>query len=189
MYTDLCGEGSVPKTCGISVQKTLFAPRAGLAYRIQSKTVVRARGYSLAPEQIKHVPRWPIQLSGDAYPKLWPHQIATRHQPLWLMVFRFCRTQIQAVERCHCHQSLAWPLPQSILFAAIPSPTMSVCNGSLPEVSMAQLGYVGTLTIHQHTRDTTPTMDFQAGGTESQQLYPSFGITAARDRHWYPLST
>ena len=46
-----CGVGQTPTNCGITVQDTLFAPRAGVAYRLTAKTVLRA-GYSLAPEQI-----------------------------------------------------------------------------------------------------------------------------------------
>ncbi len=46
-----CGLGNIAGDCGISVQKDLFAPRAGFAYRVKPNTVVRA-GYSLAPEQI-----------------------------------------------------------------------------------------------------------------------------------------
>jgi outer membrane receptor protein involved in Fe transport len=40
----LGGVGNVPKNNGIKVSKTLFAPRLGLAYRINDKTVLRA-GY------------------------------------------------------------------------------------------------------------------------------------------------
>ena len=40
------GRGSVPMNAGISVSHKLFAPRIGLAYRIDEKTVVRA-GYGL----------------------------------------------------------------------------------------------------------------------------------------------
>ncbi len=39
------------RDCGISVQKTLFAPRIGLAYRPFNQSVVRG-GYSLTPEQL-----------------------------------------------------------------------------------------------------------------------------------------
>ncbi|HSU61975.1 MAG TPA: TonB-dependent receptor [Bryobacteraceae bacterium] len=40
------GRGSVPVDAGISVSHKLFAPRVGLAYRIDEKTVIRA-GYGL----------------------------------------------------------------------------------------------------------------------------------------------
>ncbi len=48
-YTNLVslgGRGNVPNNAGISVSKKLFAPRIGMAYRINDKTVMRA-GYGL----------------------------------------------------------------------------------------------------------------------------------------------
>jgi hypothetical protein len=42
---------------------------------------------------------------------------------------------------------------------------------------IAQIGYVGTLTIHQHTRYNV-NYGLPGGGTNSQQLYGPFGITA-----------
>jgi hypothetical protein len=43
---------------------------------------------------------------------------------------------------------------------------------------LAQIGYVGTLTIHQHTRYNV-NYGLPGGGTNSQHLYAPFGITAA----------
>jgi TonB dependent receptor len=40
------GRGNVPENAGISVSKKLFAPRVGLAYRLDDNTVIRA-GYGL----------------------------------------------------------------------------------------------------------------------------------------------
>jgi hypothetical protein len=48
---NICGKGPNSNTCGISVQKILFSPRVGLAYRPLEKTVVRG-GFSLSPEQM-----------------------------------------------------------------------------------------------------------------------------------------
>ncbi|MEO8662838.1 MAG: TonB-dependent receptor [Bryobacteraceae bacterium] len=42
----LCGFGSVPKNCGATVSKKLFAPRFGLAYRPANTWVIRA-GYGI----------------------------------------------------------------------------------------------------------------------------------------------
>ncbi|MDZ7640035.1 MAG: carboxypeptidase regulatory-like domain-containing protein [Bryobacterales bacterium] len=42
----LCGLGDIPRDCGTSVSSLLFAPRLGLAYRMNDKTVVRA-GYGI----------------------------------------------------------------------------------------------------------------------------------------------
>lgn len=45
----ICGMGSVPTDCGVSVSKTNFAPRFGLAYRLRPTFVVRA-GYGITNE-------------------------------------------------------------------------------------------------------------------------------------------
>jgi hypothetical protein len=47
----LGGVGNVPKNLGIKVSKTLFAPRLGLAYRINEKTVFRT-GYGMTYDPI-----------------------------------------------------------------------------------------------------------------------------------------
>jgi hypothetical protein len=44
--TSICGYGSVPAACGISMSKKLFAPRVGLAYRASTTFVIRA-GYGI----------------------------------------------------------------------------------------------------------------------------------------------
>ena len=45
----LCGLGDVPIDCGIEVQKDLFTPRLGIAYRATDSLVFRA-GYSRNPQ-------------------------------------------------------------------------------------------------------------------------------------------
>src|SRR5262249_39629055 len=42
----VCGIGSVPEDCGVSVSKTMFAPRFGFAYRATDSFVVRG-GYGI----------------------------------------------------------------------------------------------------------------------------------------------
>ncbi len=44
-----CGEGSVPKNCGMHTSKKLFAPSIGIAYRPFENFVIRA-GYALSPQ-------------------------------------------------------------------------------------------------------------------------------------------
>ncbi|MBL8177201.1 MAG: TonB-dependent receptor [Bryobacterales bacterium] len=43
---EVCGVGSVPTDCGVSQSKKLFAPRVGLAWRVQEDFIVRA-GYGI----------------------------------------------------------------------------------------------------------------------------------------------
>jgi outer membrane receptor protein involved in Fe transport len=44
---DICGYDLLPKNCGISMSKKLFTPRAGIAYRVSDRLVIRA-GYGMA---------------------------------------------------------------------------------------------------------------------------------------------
>ena len=46
---DICGVAGIDPTCGITVEKALFSPRLGWAYRLNGTTVIRA-GYSRNPE-------------------------------------------------------------------------------------------------------------------------------------------
>jgi hypothetical protein len=172
---NICGEGPLPENCGISVQKTLFAPRAGLAYRVMPNIIVRA-GYSLTPEQINMyrdgLYNYPLTLSqslpalntytasttlAQGFPALQSPDISTGTIPLPPVVGvasspkRFVRGYTES-RNLSVQQELGWNL-------------------------LAQIGYVGTLTIHQHTRYNA-NYGLPGGGIESQQIYPSFGVTA-----------
>ncbi len=172
---DLCGEGSVPQDCGIVVSKALFAPRAGFAYRIRQRMVVRA-GYSLAPEQINMyrdgLYNYPATLSqslaapnsytaattlADGFPILPNPDTGSGTVPL---------PPVVGVSSS----------PKHFVRGYTESYNLSL-QRQLPWNLLAQVGYVGTLTIHQHTRYNA-NYGLPGGGTESQQLYPPFGITA-----------
>jgi hypothetical protein len=45
----ICGNGSVPLDCGVDVGHGQFVPRLGIAYRLDSKTVIRA-GYGMSAD-------------------------------------------------------------------------------------------------------------------------------------------
>lgn len=171
---NICGEGAIPKDCGISVQKTLFAPRVGLAYRVQSNTVVRA-GYSLAPEQ--------INMYRDGlynYPLTLPQLLAAPNS------YTASTTLTQGFPALPNPDTGTGtlPLPSFVSITSAPKHFMRGYTESynlsaqrqLGWNLLAQIGYVGTLTIHQHTRYNA-NYGLPGGGTESQQLY-GFGITA-----------
>jgi hypothetical protein len=172
---NICGEGGNSKDCGINVQKDLFAPRAGAAYRIQEKTVVRV-GYALAPEQINMyrdgLYNYPLTLAqslqgtnsytspatlNEGFPALAVPNISSGTVPLPTTVTinsspkNFTRGYTESYN-LSVQQELGWNV-------------------------LAQVGYVGTLTIHQHTRYNI-NYGLPGGGQASQQLYPDFGITA-----------
>ncbi len=52
----LCGAGSVPRDCGVSVSHKLFAPRIGVAYRASDVFVLRT-GYSISYDPLNAGPR------------------------------------------------------------------------------------------------------------------------------------
>jgi hypothetical protein len=173
---NICGEGPVPKNCGISVQKDLFAPRVGAAFRVQPNTVVRV-GYSRAPEQINMyrdgLYNYPLTFSqalsapnsytaattlSQGFPVLQSPDITMGTIPLPPVVGivsspkHFVRGYTESYNAT-VQQDLGWNL-------------------------LAQIGYVGTRTVHQHTRYNI-NYGLPGGGTNSQQLFPPFGITAA----------
>jgi hypothetical protein len=45
----ICGQAGIPQTCGVTVEKNLFTPRLGWAYRPTESSVLRA-GYSRNPQ-------------------------------------------------------------------------------------------------------------------------------------------
>lgn len=171
---NICGEGTVPLNCGISVSKTLFAPKVGFAYRLNPTTVIRA-GYSLSPEQINMYrdgsDNYPIQLAqtlsgpnsytagttlASGFPVLQSPDFSSGTIPLPSTVSivsspeHFVRGYTES-ENLTVEKDLGWGL-------------------------LAQIGYVGTLTIHQHTLYNV-NYGLPGGGAASQQL-AVFGVKA-----------
>jgi len=62
------GRGSVPEDAGVTVSHKLFAPRAGIAYRINDKTVLRT-GYGLNYDPLPYSRPWrgfyPLTINDD----------------------------------------------------------------------------------------------------------------------------
>ena len=173
---EICGEGPIQKNCGISVQKYLFAPRVGFAYRVQTNTVVRA-GYSLTPEQINMyrdgLYNYPLTLAQSIQGTNSFTSPATLNQG-------FPTLAIPDISRG------VVPLPSTVSINSSPKNfvrgyTESYNLTAQQELGwnlLAQLGYVGTLTVHQHTRYNI-NYGLPGGGQASQQLYQPFGVTAA----------
>jgi hypothetical protein len=172
---NICGEGPVPKNCGISVQKILFAPRVGVAYRVHPDTVIRA-GYSLAPEQ--------INMYRDGlynYPLLLTQSLSAPNS------YTASTTLAQGFPLLQSPDISTGTIPLPPVTGIVSSPKHFVrgytesynltVQQDLGWNLIAQIGYVGTLTIHQHTRYNV-NYGLPGGGTNSQQLYGPFGITA-----------
>jgi hypothetical protein len=172
---EVCGEGPVSKNCGISVQKGLFAPRVGAAYRIRTTTVLRA-GYSLAPEQINMyrdgLYNYPLTLAQSIQGTNSYTSPATLNQGFPTLAIPDVSQGVVA-------------LPATVSIASSPKHFVRGYTESenltfqqqLPGKIVAQVGYVGTLTIHQHTRYGI-NYGLPGGGQASEQLYSKFGVTA-----------
>ena len=172
----ICGEGSTPTDCGITTSNKLFSPRIGLAYRPTETFVIRT-GYSLAPEQ--------INMARDSLNTSYPMIITfaktgnnsyTGTGPLSAGIPTLTAPDIS---------SGVVPLPAGATFTTDPQNFIrgyvqswnftlqkTVANGWV-----VQAGYVGTNTIHQHTRYNVNYG--QVGGGASSQPFYSQGITGA----------
>ncbi len=172
----VCGVGSTPKDCGISVSHKLFSPRIGIAYRPMETFVIRM-GYSLNPEQINMyrdgISSYPVRVDYSA----------------------------SALNSYSAVGSLSAGIP------VLPVPDISSGSVTLPKGAtfttdlpnfvrgytqswnftlqkelfrgwIGQAGYVGTNTIHQHTRYNV-NYGLPGGGAASQPFYQLFGITAS----------
>jgi hypothetical protein len=147
----ICGEGPNSINCGIHVQKTLFSPRIGVAYRLTESDVIRA-GYSLNPEQINMyrdgIGSYPVSLSSsysgaNSYSAVNP---IAEGIPVATLPTDF--------------SSGVLALPAGVTFVTSPK---NFIRGYLQSYNLmvehsfrgswiAQGGYVGSHTVHQHTR-------------------------------------
>ena len=59
----LCGVGNNSETCGVKVEKNLFTPRLGIAYRPYDSLVIRA-GLLAQPAERPHVSQRHLHLPG-----------------------------------------------------------------------------------------------------------------------------
>ncbi|MDR3736433.1 MAG: carboxypeptidase regulatory-like domain-containing protein [Acidobacteriaceae bacterium] len=172
---EFCGVGGVAGDCGISVQKYLFAPRAGLAYRVKPNTVIRA-GYSLAPEQ--------ISMSRDGlynYPSTITQSLSGTNGNTAATTLTNGLPTLTAPDI----SKGTLTLPSTI---GVATPAKHFIRGYTESYNvtvqqqlgwnlLAQVGYVGTLTVHQHTRANI-NYGLVGGGQASQILNQKFGVTA-----------
>jgi Carboxypeptidase regulatory-like domain len=172
----ICGVGSTPKDCGISVQKTLFAPRGGIAYRPIQGTVMRV-GFALTPEQINMfrdgLYNYPANIGySDASTN--PY---TAVAPL--------AAGIPVVQPADI-SSGSLTLPTGTTFATSPK---NFVRGYVESYNvtveqdfgkgwLGSIAYVGTHTVHQHTRYNI-NYGQVGGGAASQPFFKLFGTTAS----------
>ncbi|GAC1668822.1 MAG: hypothetical protein NVS9B4_24810 [Candidatus Acidiferrum sp.] len=176
---EICGKGPNPINCGIHVQKTLFSPRGGIAYRLTKSDVLRA-GYSLNPEQINMsrdgLTSYPVSLSG-AFNGINSYSPATT-----------LAQGIPILTPPDISSGIV-PLPRGVTFVTSPK---NFIRGYTQSYNLtvehqfrgswiAQLGYVGSHTTHQHTRYNV-NYGLPGGGAASQPFFNGTlgtGITGA----------
>ena len=174
----VCGVGPNKDNCGISVQKTLFAPRIGIAYRPTETFVIRA-GYSLSPEQINMfrdgIYNYPVRAD-------YSNNGLSSFDPVGLLT-----TGIPVQPFPDFSSGIVKP-PKGLVLGAIIPPNQQFVRGYTESVNftlqkdlgkgwVAQAGYVSTLSIHQHTRYNVNYATILGGGSASQVFFKQ-GITA-----------
>lgn len=172
---EICGEGGISKNCGIGVQKYLFAPRIGLSYRFQPKTVIRA-GYSLAPEQINMyrdgLYNYPLTLAQSLTGTSSYTSPGILENGFPALIAPDITKGIVALPTTVGINSS----PKNFIRGYTESANLTV-QRELGWNFIGSVGYVGTLTIHQHTRYNS-NYGQVGGGQASQVLYAQYGITA-----------
>ena len=172
---EVCGYGSIPKNCGISVAKDLFAPKVGFAYRPSGTWVIRA-GYALSPEQ--------INMARDGiynYPETLGYS-ASQINPF--VPVGLLSAGIPTIAPPNLSSGII-PIPAGITFQTDP---LKFHRGFVQSYNLTvqknldhwllQAGYVGTLSLHQHTRYDI-NYGQVGGGVPSQPLYQLDGLTNA----------
>lgn len=174
----LCGVGSNPSNCGITTQKALFGPRIGIAYRPMESLVIRA-GYSLAPEQINMfrdgIYNYPTRPDFD-------QSGLSTYSPVGSLT-----AGIPVQPAPDLTSGIINP-PRGLVLGAIIKPNEQFKRGYTESMNFSiqkdfgrgwvgQVGYVGTLSIHQHTRYNVNYATTLNGGAASQ-VFAAQGITA-----------
>jgi hypothetical protein len=176
---EICGTSPNNSTCGITVQKDLFAPRIGIAYRPSESFVIRA-GYSLSPEQINMfrdgISTYPERLDYTANGLSSYDPVGALASGIPLLPAPTIVSGAVALPPGSAPQAI---IPQNSRFIRgyTESENFTI-QKDLGHGWIAQAGYVGTLTIHQHTRYNINYGTLN-GGTTSQPFYKSNGVSGS----------
>ncbi|HEX7360889.1 MAG TPA: TonB-dependent receptor, partial [Bryobacteraceae bacterium] len=180
------GRGNVPMDAGISVSHKLFAPRAGIAYRLGSKTVIRA-GYGINFD--------PLPLSRP-YRGYYPLTINDRYSPL----NSFSVANLASGASGFIPATLANGIPPIIgpdlstglvpLDPKAAERTLEhfihrgyiqsynfTIERQLPEKVLFSAGYVGTHTVHEFGQ-LNINAGYPGSGTTGLPLFAAWGRTA-----------
>lgn len=179
------GRGSVPVDAGISVSHKLFAPRVGLAYRIDEKTVVRA-GYGLNFDPIPFSRPlrgyYPLTIN-NSYTGLNSFSVANLGLSATNFIPGTLANGIPPVVGPDLSTGIV-PLPST---ASERTPDSFIHRGyvqsynftlerQLPGKVVLSTGYVGQHTVHQ-LADYDINAGYPGSGTTGLPQYASFGRT------------
>jgi hypothetical protein len=173
---DICGYDLVPTNCGISMDKKLFEPRLGIAYRVSDKFVVRT-GYG-----ISHDPFDLVRIFRVNYPEIITSALTA---PNTLVPLSNISTGIPAITFPSLGNGII-PMPGQYAASTIlphnwkRGYTMSwnlTLEATLAKGWTAQAGYVGTREVDQLSivNENPGTV---GGGNASEPLNVLFGRTA-----------
>lgn len=172
----ICGSGPNKSNCGITVQKNLFSPRIGIAYRPMEGLVIRA-GYSLSPEQINMfrdgIYNYPTRAD-------FTNNGLSTYDPVGSLTTGIPIQQPPDIS------SGVINTPRGVVLGAIIPANSKFIRGYTESMNftvqkdighgwVGQVGYVGTLSIHQHTRYNINYGTLN-GGSSSQPFFP-LGVT------------
>jgi hypothetical protein len=184
---EICGFGVVPKDCGVSVIKTAFSPRVGLAWRATNSFVVRA-GYGITWDPFDVGPRgvrtnYPVVISMNLTG-------LSTFQPVALW-----DNGLPAVPVPDLGNGIV-DVPAAAVIHTVPRKTERgyiqswnlTLQKQLPLGLVLQAGYVATRSIRQFGA-----IDLNAGqeigrGASGQPLFQAFGRTAF-SQEYRPLGT
>lgn len=180
------GRGNVPMDAGISVSHKLFAPRAGIAYRLDSKTVIRAGyGINFDPLPISRPYRgyYPLTIN-DRYSPLNSFSVANLGSGAANFVPATLANGIPPIIGPDLSTGLVPLDPKAaertlehFLHRGYIQSYNFTIQRQLPEKVLVSAGYVGTHTVHEFGQ-----LDINAGypgsGTTGLPLFAAWGRTA-----------
>jgi hypothetical protein len=183
----VCGVGQVPKDCGVNVNKALFAPRFGIAYRPTDSLVIRA-GYGLTNDP--YVVSEPMRAN---FPVLIPLNVegANSFQPAGKLA-----DGIPPIPHPSLENGII-PIPGNIALATAPKDIRRgyvqswnvTIQKQLPRNLTAQAGYVATRQVRQFGFIDRNAGQVIGGGQSGRPLFAAFGRTAATTEVFTPVGS
>jgi hypothetical protein len=181
----ICGVGSVPSGCGVDISKRMFAPRVGIAYRVNDNLVIRA-GYGITND-----PYLETQALRANYPVLIPLVISA---PNSYQAAGTLATGLPPIVAPSLSNGMI-SVPSNIAIATV-APNLTrgyiqsfnfTVQGKLKFGLTGQASYVRTVQVHE-----LGFMDLNAGqvigaGQAGEPLFQQFGRTAQTIEVQYPL--